>query len=265
MSENAFDTGSNRVPKVLVAVATYNEIENLPSLVAQIRQTVPDADILVVDDNSPDGTGQWVLEQSQTDSRIIPMNRSGKMGLGTAVLAALQFALEHQYHFIVNLDADFSHPIEVIPQLLQRVEGFAPQRDSLPADAGRISLEPVDVVIGSRYVPGGGVVGWPFSRRIMSRGVNLFARTMLRLTTRDNSGSFRCYRVSALARLDLANVRSRGYSFFEEILFRLQRTNASFAEIPIIFTDRTKGVSKINKKEALSALWTIFWLGVTGR
>ena len=232
---------------VLIAVATYNERENLPLLVERIRATVPDADILVVDDNSPDGTGQWVLEQAKKDEHLLPMNRSGKLGLGTAVIAALQFAVEKQYKYVVNMDADFSHPVEVIPDLIRRAE----QAD-----------HPADVVIGSRYVKGGGVVGWPLVRRFMSRGINLFARVMLRLSTRDNSGSFRCYRVSLLEKFDFNSLRSRGYSFFEEVLYRLKRIGATFAEVPITFTDRTRGVSKINKKEALTAVWLLFRIGL---
>ena len=224
-------------PRILIALATYNERENLPNLVQEILLRVPDADLLVVDDASPDGTGDWAEEFAQSEPRIHLLRRSGKLGLGSAVLAIFAWAIEQRYDFLVNLDADFSHPPEKIPELLET---------ALAAEA--------DVVIGSRYVTGGRVVGWPLRRRLMSRSVNLAARFLLGLTTKDNSGAFRCYRVAALEKIDADQVLSRGYSFFEEILFRLKKTGARFVEVPITFTDRVRGESKINRGEAIRAV-----------
>jgi len=231
----------------LIILATYNEMPNLPDLLDTIFETVPDVDVLVVDDNSPDGTGRWAEEKSRTESRLHVLCRPGKLGLGTAVLDAFDYAMKNGYQYLIQLDADFSHPVAVIPELRAAV------RDSLPE-------MPVDVAIGSRYVRGGGTEGWSIQRKIMSRGINTVARLVLGLKTCDNSGSFRCYRVSKLRELDLSLVRSRGYSFFEEILYRLRKKGTTFLEIPILFTDRTRGDSKINKAESLRSLWTLLTL-----
>ncbi len=234
--------------KTLVTVATYNEIENLPRLVEEIFQQAGEVDILVVDDNSPDGTGQWCDEKAAEDPRVHCLHREGKLGLGTATVAAMRYGIEHGYKYVLNMDADFSHHPRYLPDLLAAME----PRDG-PA---------VDIMIGSRYVPGGGVEGWPLKRHIMSRGVNLYARWLLGLKSKDCSGAYRCYRTELLAKLDFDVVRSRGYSFQEEILWHLKRLGARFGETPIIFADRQLGQSKIDSKEALSALWIIFTMGL---
>ena len=234
--------------RVLVVLATYNELENLPALIDEIFRHAPEAEILVVDDNSPDGTGRWCDERTQNEPRLSCLHRAGKLGLGTAIVAGLRYAIEHNCDYVVTLDADFSHHPKYIPSLLAGME---------PAEG-----PPRDVMIGSRYVPGGGTVDWPVSRRAMSRAVNLYARILLGLPVRDCSGGFRCLRVSKLKQLDLATVRSTGYSFLEEVLWRLKRLGARFGETPILFTDRTKGKSKINLREAVSAVWIIFRLGL---
>ncbi len=234
--------------KTLVTVATYNEIENLPRLVGEILENLPEADLLVVDDNSPDGTGQWCDEQAARDERIHCIHRPGKLGLGTATIAAMRYAIAQGYAYMANLDADFSHPPNRLPDLVASMD---------PSDR-----PPVDVMIGSRYVPGGSIQGWPLRRHFMSRAVNLYARWLLGLSASDCSGAFRCYRVSTLARLDFDAIRSRGYSFQEEILWRLKRLGARFGEMPIVFVDRRKGSSKIDPKEAAAALWIIFRLGI---
>ena len=236
-------------PRTLVTIATYNELENLPTLVAEIFAIASHVEILVIDDNSPDGTGRWVDEQAALNPRLHGLHRTGKLGLGTATIAGMQYALEHGYDQVLNMDADFSHHPRYIPAILA---GMNP-----PIGA------PVDVMIGSRYVPGGGVKDWPFKRRMMSRAVNLYARWMLGLAARDCSGAFRCYRTSYLAKLDFSRIRSRGYSFQEEILWHLKRLGAKFAETPILFADREKGVSKINSQEAWLALKIILRLGIT--
>lgn len=230
-------------PRTLVTVATYNEIENLPALVEAIWQVAPQADVLAIDDNSPDGTGRWCDEQSAAEPRLFCLHRPGKLGLGTATIAGMKYAIEQGYEYVLNMDADFSHHPRYIPALLA-------------------AMESADVSIGSRYCPGGGTKDWPLSRRLMSWGVNAYARLLLGLSPRDTSGAFRCYRVSLLERLDFATIVSRGYSFQEEILYRLKRLGARMVETPIVFADRERGQSKINKQEALAALGVIFRLGV---
>lgn len=242
----------NTNAKTLIAVATYNEIENLPSLINELRATIPEADILIVDDNSPDGTGQWIKDQSFLDKRLHFIIRTKERELGTAVITAFKYAISEDYAFIVNMDADGSHPVATIPQMLAIITNPSQQvKEAQP-----------DVVIGSRYVRGGGTENWPIKRKFMSRGINVFTKIMLGLKTNDNSGSFRCYRVEKLKLIDFEQFYSTGYSFFEEILFRLKEVNARFLEIPIIFTERTKGCSKINAKEAFKALAIITRMGL---
>jgi dolichol-phosphate mannosyltransferase len=228
----------------LISLATYNEAGNLRDLVATIRQFAPHASILIVDDNSPDGTGRIADELQGELLDIFVIHRAGKLGLGTATLEAIRFAIDHQFDFFLNLDADFSHPPKVIPALLDGM------RDH-------------DVMIGSRYIPGGGVEGeFNLRRKFMSKGINWYARILLGLKSKDNSGSFRCYRVSKLREIELSRVRSRGYSFQEEILFWCQEVGCRIGETPIVFANRRSGVSKINKREAIAALGILFQLGV---
>ncbi len=234
--------------KTLVTLATYNEIENLPRLVDGIFEVAPQVDVLVIDDNSPDGTGRWCDERSAADPRVACLHREGKLGLGTATMAGMRYAIERGYRHVLNMDADFSHPPRYLTDLLA---GMDPEGG--PA---------VDVMIGSRYVPGGGVEGWPWRRRLMSGAVNLYARCLLGLRARDCSGAYRCYRTEVLAQVDFDRVCSRGYSFQEEILWHLKRAGARFGETPIVFVDRTAGRSKINAREAVAALGIIFALGL---
>jgi dolichol-phosphate mannosyltransferase len=232
--------------RTLITVATYNEIENLPLLVHEIFTYAPQASVLVIDDNSPDGTGDWAEKKCAEDERFHLIRRSGKLGLGTATIAAMQYAMEHDYDYMLNMDADFSHHPRYLPQMIAGMDGEPP----------------VDVMIGSRYVRGGGVQGWPLRRKLMSRCVNLYARTLLGVRAKDCSGAYRCYRVSLLSQLDFGAIRSRGYSFQEEILWRLKRLGARFGETPIVFADRERGQSKINTREAIEALRVIAALGV---
>lgn len=231
--------------RLLVSLATYNERDNLADLVREIREFVPGAAILVIDDNSPDGTGRVAdeLRSDLPDFHVI--HRPGKLGLGTAVVAGMKFAIDHGFDYFLNMDADGSHPPRYIPAL---VAGMAR----------------ADVMIGSRYVPGGGVEGeFNLKRKFMSTGINVYARLMLGLRTRDNSGSFRCYRVAKLAQLDFARIRSRGYSFMEEILFWCRQVGCTMGETPILFENRRAGISKINKAEAVKALQIILLLGIS--
>ena len=230
--------------RFLISLATYNERENLPVLTAQIFEFAPDTDILVVDDSSPDGTADWVEEQMQTDPRFKLLKRAGKLGLGSAVLTAIDYAVQNGYDFLINMDADLSHPPRFLPAIRSKAE------------------EGFDVVIGSRYVPGGNIEGWSLTRRLMSKAINIYARCLLGLKTRDNSGSYRCYRVTLLRRLDSKSILSQGYSFFEEILYRLRKLGGTFAEVPITFEERRVGQSKLNVKEIFIALWVLLRIGI---
>jgi dolichol-phosphate mannosyltransferase len=236
-------------PRVLVSLATYNEVDNVRPLAEAIRKTIPFLDVLIVDDNSPDGTGRLADEMAAEHSWVSVVHREGKLGLGTAIIAAMKQAVARSYDFYINMDADFSHPPRFIPALLDGVTGTGGK----PA---------VDVMIGSRYIPGGGVEGqFGLRRKFMSTGVNMYARLLLGLETRDNSGSFRCYRVSKLALIDFDWVRSRGYSFQEEILFWCKRVGCTFGETPILFEDRRAGQSKLHPDEAIKALQIMARLG----
>jgi len=236
---------SEEASRLLISLATYNEAGNLRPLVETIRQFSPHASILIIDDNSPDGTGRIADELRETLPDVHVIHRPGKLGLGTATLAAIRHAIENDFDYLLNLDADFSHPPRFIPDLLKGMTGH-------------------DVMIGSRYVTGGGVEGgFTLKRRIMSSGINGYARLVLGLTSRDNSGAFRCYRVSKLAEIDLESVRSRGYSFQEEILFWCQTVGCRIGETPILFENRRSGTSKINMREAGSALWILLQLGLS--
>ncbi len=241
-------------PKTLIVIATYNEIENLPRLTEEILRYAPGVHILVVDDNSPDGTGQWCDQRTATSDGFHVIHREGKLGLGSATVTGLQLAIDRGYDQALVMDADFSHHPRYLPDLLTRMQDHGDRK--------------VDVVIGSRYVPGGGVEGWSLRRRIMSRCINWYARLLLGLETRDCSGAYRCYRTDILRKVDFGKIRSRGYSFLEEFLWRLKLQGARFDETPIIFVDRQEGQSKINLREAFAALWILLSLGMrnwTGR
>ena len=229
--------------KTLITLCTYNERENIAELIPELHAVAPEATILVIDDNSPDGTGQLADDLSSADSRVQVLHRAGKQGLGTATLAGFRYAIHNGFEFVVNLDADFSHSPKYIPQLVQRISQC-------------------DVAIGSRYVRGGGVAGWTRVRKLMSQSINAWARLCLGLPTRDNSGSFRCYRVSKLAEIDWSLTLAKGYAFQEEVLYRCQRVNCRMAEVPIIFEDRRFGMTKITPGECLTAGWIIFALGI---
>ncbi len=235
--------------QTLVTLATYNEIENLPRLVDEVFAATPEVDMLVIDDNSPDGTGSWCDQKAAAESRFHCLHRSGKLGLGSATIAGMKYAIEHGYRYVLNMDADFSHH----PRYLRAILAGMQHPDGTPA---------VDVMIGSRYVAGGAIEGWPLKRHLMSRGVNAYARWLLGLSPKDCSGAFRCYRTSLLARVDFDAIRSRGYSFQEEVLWHLKRLGATFGETPITFADRERGASKIDSKEAWSALRIMLVLGV---
>ena len=227
----------------LVAIATYNEIENLPRLVREVQSSIPDADVLVIDDNSPDGTGRWSESAASDDPRLHCVLRSGKLGLGSAHVVAMKYAISHGYSWLITMDADFSHNPVYLPALW----------------GARIQT---DVVIGSRYVRGGSIRGWPLRRHLMSRLVNFASRWLLRLPCRDCSGAFRVYRTSLLASTVIDSIESQGYAFFEEVLWRLHRADARITEVPIEFRERERGLSKIDRTEAIAAARLILHLGL---
>ena len=229
--------------KTLITLCTYNEVDNLRGLIPELLTLVPAANILVIDDNSPDGTGALVAEMAKRDDRVRLLSRPGKLGLGTATLAGFRYAIEHNYELLVNMDADFSHGPKYVPKLIAAASEY-------------------DVVIASRYVAGGGVAGWTFRRKLMSQTINFWARFWLGLKTADNSGSFRCFSVARLAEVDWDLTVARGYAFQEEILYRCRQVGCRMTEVPFIFEDRRFGVTKINLKECIVAVWVILLLGL---
>ena len=194
--------------RTLVALATYNEIENLPGLLEEILRILPTAGILVVDDSSPDGTGRWCETRAASDPRLTCLHRPGKQGLGSATLLALRHAVDQGYDVVVTLDADWSHDPQYLPELVR-------------------ATEHADIAIGSRYISGGRIEGWPLHRRVVSRTMNRLSRLLLRLPVRDSSGAFRAYRVEKLRDVDLSRVQSTGYAYLEELIWLLSRAGAS--------------------------------------
>ena len=211
------------------------------SLIEQVHAAEPDADVLVIDDASPDGTGDLVRDRMLKDARLDVMSRPGKLGLGTAYMAGIAYGLQHRYDRLVTMDADFSHPPDRIPMLIQAVE-----TDHL--------------AVGSRYVDGGMIQGWPRRRRVLSATANVVARTVLRLRTHDCTGGFRCYSLRAMVLVVTRPLRSSGYSALIELLARCERAGLRIAEIPITFSDRTRGRSKISRGEIFRAVGTVLRL-----
>jgi glycosyltransferase involved in cell wall biosynthesis len=228
----------------IVIIPTYNEAENVPPLIERILGLDEDVDVLIVDDNSPDGTGDVVDAIAEKDPRVQVIHRQAKLGLGTAYTAGFISALEQGYDRILTMDADFSHNPRYIPALLQLTDDY-------------------DLAIGSRYVPGGGVRLWGAHRRLLSRGANFFARFMLGLHAHDCTAGFRCYRASVLQTVDPCSIRADGYSYLLEMLWRVQKAGFSVAETPIVFTDRRRGASKISQTEIFHAAGTVFRLAFT--
>ncbi|MCG6156676.1 polyprenol monophosphomannose synthase [Rubinisphaera margarita] len=231
--------------RIVVTVCTYNESENIGRLLTEIRSSLPEADILVIDDESPDGTGQVVLDRAASDPKVYLHSRHGERGLGSATLFAFQHVIAQDYDILINLDADFSHHPRYLPELVKALQ---------TTDA--------DVAIGSRYVASGSIKGWPLKRHIMSKSINFWARSWMGLPIRDCSGSYRAYRCDLLRKVDFSEFRSRGYSVQEELLFRCARGGAKFTEVPIEFVDREVGESKINMNEAMKAVWIIARCGL---
>lgn len=236
--------------KALVIVPTYNESLNIPSLVEAVLAKDPRIDMLFVDDNSPDGTGDMVEALSKSNGRIHLLRRAAKLGLGTAYLAGFTWALQRDYEYIIEMDADFSHDPAHLPQLLAAAQS-------------------ADFVLGSRYLDGNvTVVNWPMRRLLLSYFANVYARLVTGMQLWDATGGFKCFHRRVLAAIDLTDVRSNGYGFQIEMSFRAFAKGFNGVEIPITFTDRTHGESKMNKgivREAVLMVWRLRWWKLTGR
>ena len=231
-----------RVARRLVCIPTFNEASNILPLVERVHAAAPECEVLVIDDASPDGTGDLVRDRMLKDAGLDIMARPAKLGLGTAYMAGFAYGLQHGFAGVVTMDSDFSHPPERIPALLQAVD------------------EGAHLSIGSRYVPGGAIAGWPASRRVLSATANFTARRVLRLRTHDCTGGFRCYSLRALQFLVTRPLRSSGYSALIELLTRCERAGLTIVEVPITFTERVHGRSKISRQEIFRALLTIIRL-----
>ena len=229
--------------QILVIIPTFNELESLPVIVGRVRAAVPEAHILVADDNSPDGTGLLADELASTDEHVKVMHRLGKEGLGAAYLAGFAWALEHGYDVVVEMDADGSHQPEQLPRLLDQ-------------------LRTADLVLGSRWVNGGGTVNWPKSRQFLSKGGSLYTRVMLGVPLRDVTGGYRAFRADTLRKLDLHEVASQGYCFQVDLAWRAVQRGLVVKEVPITFVERVAGSSKMSQKIVVEALWRVTVWGV---
>ena len=227
----------------LVIIPTYNERENIETLLERLLALPFGLEVLVVDDNSPDGTGDLVAARQQNEPRIHLLRRAGKMGLGSAYVAGFRYALSQGAQFVFEMDADFSHDPEAIGDFLKAAEN-------------------VDLVLGSRYLHGVTVVNWPLSRLILSYSANVYTRVITGLPVRDATGGFKCFRRRALESVDLDGVRSDGYSFQIEMSYKIWRKGFRIVEIPITFVDRRAGVSKMNRRIVWEAAWMVWRLRI---
>jgi len=234
------------IGRVLVIIPTYNEADNVRSIVGRARAAVPEADILIADDNSPDGTGAIADELAAADSHVHVLHRAGKEGLGAAYLAGFAWARDQGYDAVVEMDADGSHSPEELPKLLD-------------------ALGDADAVLGSRWVPGGTVLNWPLSRHLISRTGNLYTRLALRMPFKDATGGYRAYRMKALDAMDLDGVASQGYCFQVDLAWRAYRQGHRVVEVPITFAERQRGASKMSSAIVREALWRVTVWGVQAR
>jgi len=243
---------SDRAPRVLVVIPTYDERPNLAGIVTRLHAAMPAADVLVVDDASPDGTGELAEELRRADPRVHVLHGSGKGGLGAAYLRGFAWAAERDYGVLVEMDADGSHPPETLPEMVDLL-----LREQAAPDLG--------LVIGSRWVPGGAVVDWPRFREMLSRAGNLYARTALGVPVRDLTAGFRAYRADVVAKLDLQDVDSRGYCFQIDMAVRVADAGWRIAEVPIVFRERQAGTSKMSRAIVLEAIAKVTVWGVHRR
>jgi len=244
------DSTALPVERGLVIVPTYNERENVAKIIEAVLAQDARLSVLIVDDGSPDGTGAIVDAIAATNERAHVLHRAMKMGLGTAYLAGFKWALERDYAFVFEMDADFSHDPGHLPEFLRAIGN-------------------ADLVLGSRYRDGKvTVVNWPMTRLMLSYAANIYARLVTGLQLYDATGGFKCFRRSVLESIDLSDVRSNGYAFQIEVSFRAWKKGFTIIEIPIVFTDRTEGESKMSKgivREAIWMVWRLRWWSITGR
>ena len=229
------------IERALVIIPTYNEAKNLAQIIPAILRQDPRIEILVVDDNSPDGTGDIADRLAQAKSRIHVLHRQAKEGLGRAYLAGFRWGLEQKYDVLLEMDADFSHDPAFLPAFLR-------------------AIEDADLVLGSRYATGVNVINWPVSRLLLSLGANFYARVITGLPLTDSTGGYKCFRRTVLEAIDFDQVRSNGYTFQIEMSFRAWRKGFRLKEIPIIFHDRVEGHSKMSKLIVREAIWMVWWL-----
>ena len=229
--------------KALVVVPTYNEKENIEKLVSQVLDQDPRLEILIVDDNSPDGTGEIADRLSAENPKIHAMHRKGKLGLGSAYRDGFKYSLENGYDLTFEMDADFSHDPRYLPAFLEAAEEY-------------------DLILGSRYVSGINVVNWPMSRLLLSYGASFYTRFITGMPVKDPTGGFKCFRRTVLEALDIDRVQSDGYSFQIEVSFKVWRKGFKIKEIPITFVDRHSGTSKMSKKIVYEAVWMVWWLKI---
>ncbi|UWZ40472.1 polyprenol monophosphomannose synthase [Dactylosporangium roseum] len=234
------------VGRVLVIIPTYNEADNIRLIVDRVREATPAVDILVADDNSPDGTGAVADELAAADPAVHVLHRPGKQGLGAAYIAGFAWGTEHGYDAVVEMDADGSHAPEELPRLLDQ-------------------LADNDVVLGSRYVPGGKTVNWPVHRQAISRSGNLYVRMALGMPMRDATGGYRAYRTPILDKIDIDSVSSQGYCFQVDLAWRAYKDGYRVAEVPITFTERERGKSKMSSSIVREALWRVTVWGAAAR
>ena len=227
--------------KALIIVPTYDEKENIRSLASAVLEKDSRLEILIVDDNSPDGTGELADRMSEQDSRVHALHRQGKLGLGSAYRDGFRWALERDYDLVFEMDADFSHDPTYIKKFLKAAEN-------------------ADLVIGSRYVSGINVVNWPMSRLLLSYGASLYTRLITGMPVKDPTAGFKCFRREVLESLDLSRIQSDGYSFQIEVSFKVWRKKYRILEIPIVFVDRHSGTSKMNRRIVFEAVWMVWWL-----
>jgi dolichol-phosphate mannosyltransferase len=229
------------MPKALVITPTYNEAVNIPQLVPKVLRQSTDIEILIIDDNSPDGTAEIVKNLQRTNPRVHLIERTRKMGLGTAYVAGFKYAIERKYDYIFEMDADFSHNPKELLNFLLKIQDY-------------------DLVIGSRYIRGVSVVYWPFRRLLLSYFANLYTRIVTGLPVKDATSGFKCYRRAVLESIDLTEIRSNGYAFQIEMNFKAWKKGFRLCEIPIIFVDRDKGESKMSKNIVYEAAFMVWKL-----
>ncbi len=238
------------MPRTLVVTPTYNEKDNLPRFVEAVRATLPDADLLVVDDSSPDGTGELADALAARDPHVRVLHRPGKLGLGTAYVEAFTRGLAEGYDRFFEMDADLSHDVRYLPDFVRALDDGA------------------DVVIGSRNIPGGGVEGWGVGRHFISKGGSLYSRTILGMRVRDLTSGYKAFSRRALEAISLSDVHSNGYSFQIEMTYRAARRGMRVHEVPIVFVDRTAGRSKMSRRiflEAVGMVWKLRFDGMRGK